>query len=277
MFVRMFPATDLFHPLARVAPQQIPAAAIGPGELPTVLVLGPRDPEFQQLLEQLAAEANLLRECEVAAGSVPLALLVLLTPRPIGFASRTAAPELQAAQRLEVCGSWCEGSRRVTTADPAAERIYWHEFPGWWRNYTGAKPPLPGFVEVAASDYHTAAAAIDTLADMGCSAFWRAPGRRGPYATPPAAGLWIGGQLNGAESRRLAAFAAPLRRRNKPLVVALDFPRVDELETAQRIGATAVVGRPWTDSALAAALGVQSLRSGSDLPVLMHDARIPAA
>lgn len=247
-----------------------------------MLVWGSWAPEFQPVLELLAAETNLHCGAAPAPGDGALDLEILLTPRPIGFASPgfdqdTSNQETQPAQRLLLLGSWCEGSRRVPSAEGLVERIYWHEFPAWWGSNTGASCPPSGWIEVAADDYQSAANAIDTLAEIGYHAFWRVPGRGGPYATPPTAGLWIGGQLDGHQSRRLAAFAAPYRRAGKPLVVALDFPRGDELETLQRIGATALVGKPWTAASLQAALLVQPNPCGSGLPYATSKALHQAA
>jgi len=68
-------------------------------------------------------------------------LVVLLEERP-GELSRAEFDQLRAAAPLarvvSVLGSWCEGEYRSGHPWPAAVRVYWHQFPGWFRHELSA-------------------------------------------------------------------------------------------------------------------------------------------
>jgi AmiR/NasT family two-component response regulator len=61
------------------------------------------------------------------------------------------------------------------------------------------------------------------------------------------AAIWDGGQLSGGELAALREFAARVHTSHAaaPVIVLLDFPRVEHLQAARDAGAAAVLGKPY--------------------------------
>ncbi|QDU91217.1 hypothetical protein Pla175_46370 [Pirellulimonas nuda] len=182
-----------------------------------------------------------------------------------------------AAETVAVLGSWCEGETRTGRPTEGVERVYWYDFPAWWRarepHAAGTIPlaarptaavPAAGHVEVAAPDRASAAAVIDTLEDAGRAAVWRRPHQAAVLATRPTAGVWVGGQLDGREAALLCDFASRFRARGLPLAVLLDFPRLDSWRAAHDMGATSTLGKPWQAEALLLALAPTAVPARAD-------------
>lgn len=184
-----------------------------------------------------------------------------------------------------VLGSWCEGELRTGDPLPYCERIFWYQFPVWWQqNLTAWKEQRPttwqqlipaifttnshssnhskaeqnGFVLVDSQDADSAATILTVCEAAGVAACWAPAAKPEILSTVPTAGIYVGGQLNNKECEDIAE----LRRRlptSAPLVALLDFPRIDRVGIAKRLGATTVLGKPWRSEQLLASLtGVQT-------------------
>ncbi|MEN1678549.1 MAG: hypothetical protein AAGJ46_03080 [Planctomycetota bacterium] len=198
---------------------------------------------------------------ELADPEFPPAAVLLCHERPtqrhgnLTTQLRTLLPE---TPMLMVGGSWSEGTRaRPSTTGGIAWRP-WHEATGWLEGITPSDDGsiAPGnrpLVVTEAADFESA----DTVA-----AALHAEGFATALSTPPCpanltrgadAAVWVGGQLDGLRANRLATFCQ--RHRRCAMVVALlDFPRPDEAWLARQLGATAVLGKPWSPRALAGIL-----------------------
>jgi hypothetical protein len=75
-----------------------------------------------------------------------------------------------------------------------------------------------------------------------------------PTVANVGAGIWVGGQLSGAEAVQLADFCEYTRAKKAPVVALLDFPRRDRVAIAKRIGVAEVLGKPWKIDDLAQTL-----------------------
>src|SRR3989304_6230263 len=193
---------DVEHPDLAEATTLVRATAnVGPG-LPEVIVLAQSRPG-----------AISLREIERLRRSAPLAGVVSLL------------------------GSWCEGETRTGRPVAGVRRLYWYEFPSWWRRQMGLRAAgrCPdwaraedfglriadfgsriGRVAVETASWDTAAALEDVLKSAGGETTWWRPGWEHAEIRGVAAGIWEGGQLNDAELERLTAFCARLAKSNAP-------------------------------------------------------------
>lgn len=171
-----------------------------------------------------------------------------------------------------VLGSCCEGEARTGTPLPHCERVFWYQFAPWWQNNVAAwrerKPTswqqflgdtrtpaakLGGLVMIDSTDADSAATLITVCETNGLGAIWAPLWRPRPVTSAPAAGLWVGGQLSDAECTRLRELKKSLPA-DAPLVVLLDFPRIDRVRIARELGATHVLGKPWRVEQLLACL-----------------------
>lgn len=199
---------------------------------------------------------------------------------------RTAAPLVRV---VVVAGTWCEGELRTGAPPAGVVRLYWYEFAAWWRAaisiyQAGGAPPwseplddvragqattpvrsrLPvadgngpaerGAVAVDAVDFAVFETLAAALAPYGWRCDWQPRHRPelndgGEYA----AAIWDGGQLSEGELASLAAFAGRVRESSPaaPVIVLLDFPRVEHLQVARDAGASAVLGKPYQVTQLA--------------------------
>lgn len=223
-----------------------------------------RDGQFTTAsLEEInsAARFDLLLACQATPGSIPHA--------PLAEASRRHP----LAGLVVLLGSWCEGEARTGRPLPEFRRLFWYQFPLWWQSTReawkrgeptdwqlppGFVPPtrqsaVRGLVTIAANDHATATTLIDGCHHLGWQALWCPRGSSWPVTSPPAAGIWVGGMLDPPEEPSLREFRAWLPP-GVPLLVLLDFPRLDRVQVATRLGATAVLGKPWRLDQLALAL-----------------------
>lgn len=196
---------------------------------------------------------------------------------------RRAAP---LAGVVGLVGSWCEGEMRTGRPWPGVPRLYWYEFPPWWQRQlrlhaagrcpdwarpAGTAPmpaPLPGatwpgpqaskclagvvVLHVGAGD--TADVLIDAFGRAGFATVWQRPGRDACQISDVAAGVWDGGQLDGHELANLSRFCEQLARDRAGVVALLDFPRRHSVDAALACGAAAVLGKPWHNDDLVAAV-----------------------
>jgi len=254
---------------------------------PTVQVLGHvAHPDFQGAMGLLRGQAEVVDASAIA----PPELIVIAQSRPgaVGIAAveqlRRRAP---LAGVVALLGSWCEGESRTGRPWPGVPRLYWYEFPAWWRRQIilreagrcpdWARPPDfglnqitirdPGFplgaairnqtngVIVLSVPYReTREALADVLQDAGYATVMPKVGWPDCEVRGAAAGIWDGGQLDEREADDLAMFCRRLSRDGAPVIALLDFPRRDRLQHAFELGAAAVLGKPWRNDALVATL-----------------------
>jgi hypothetical protein len=221
---------------------------------------------------------------------LPPELVLLAQPRPGSDDQaqfellRTRAPLTRV---VLVAGTWCEGELR--TGQPAAGvvRLYWYEFAPWWRaaraeweaDQTPAwseplddvragqqtaivklrerhdvVPTEAGVISVDAVDFAVFETLAEVLAPFGWRCEWQ-PRHRPELVQPtqPVAAIWDGGQLSDGELASLVAFAARVHDGNAaaPVIVLLDFPRIEHLQAARAAGAAAVLGKPYRIAHLA--------------------------
>jgi hypothetical protein len=244
-------------------------------------------PDFRDAIMLLRDEAQLTAR---ASGSPEL--IVVAQSRPGSFPSNQVA-ELQHSSPLvgmvALAGSWCEGETRTGKPWPGIQRLYWYEFPAWWRRQLAlraaglcpdwARPgdarmriadPLQrapsscglqiaaeqsrGLIAICAGYRETADALADVLRRTGYATAWQPPGRRVVAIRGAVAGIWEGGQLNDREADDLSSFCRRLANDAAPVIALLDFPRRHSVDRALEIGARAVLGKPWLNVDLIAAL-----------------------
>jgi hypothetical protein len=120
-----------------------------------------------------------------------------------------------------------------------------------------------GVIVLAVPWWETANALADILRRAGYAATWQRPGRPHGIDGPFAAGIWEGGQLDAREAESLSAFGNRLAVDGAPVVALLDFPRRDRCDRAMRIGAAAVLGKPWNNDDVISTLEHMIQRRGS--------------
>jgi len=259
---------------------------------PMVRLVGQGDhPDFQQAMELLRADAHLATDDEITKPE----LIVIAQSRP-GEVGQDAVQQLQRrsplAGAVALLGSWCEGESRTGRPWPGVARLYWYEFPAWWRRQlalraSGRCPDWarPGEWEIGSriADYRSIASAIrnspstsrdlpsgvivlsvptrdtrealsDILCEAGFATVWQRNGQPECDVHGAAAGIWDGGQLDEREADGLAIFCRKLSRDAAPVIALLDFPRRDRVQRARELGAAAVLGKPWRNEALLATL-----------------------
>jgi hypothetical protein len=218
-------------------------------------------------------------------------LILMAQARPDEFSSRAIEMlrrHWPLAGIVGLLGSWCEGETRTGRPWPGVERLYWYEFPAWWRRqmalvrsgrcpdwaraasggvrcteyrvlsteYEVRSRPLPssGLVVIHGTRRDTAEAIDDVLQRAGFSTVWQKPGERLPVIRGAAAGIWVGGQLSEAETDQLRAFCRQMAYDGSPVIAMLDFPRRDRVDRAIKLGSATVMGMPWSNRALIATL-----------------------
>jgi hypothetical protein len=201
---------------------------------------------------------------------------------------------------VALLGTWCEGETRTGRPWPGILRLYWYEFPAWFRRQVKLRavgrcpewsqcdfglpaaagkllsdfPPrrvnslriaggtTRGVIQLSAPSRETAEALADVLGCAGFATVWQRSGNIASLVRGAIAGIWDGGQLDEREAGDLAAFCRRLDRYHTPVIAILDFPRRDRVEQAMNCGAVAVLGKPWRMEDLLGTIE-QVLRSGA--------------
>jgi hypothetical protein len=244
---------------------------------PLVQLVGESNhPDFRDAIDLLRSESRLITGVEARPE-----LIVVAQSRPDAFV-RAYVNQLQRAAPLAgivaILGSWCEGETRTGRPWPGVERLYWYDFPAWWRRQLqlraanrcpdwarpGGQPsrrsvpghpqPQSGLVVLRTQRRDNADALADTLNEAGHPTVWQRYDRARAETRGAIAGIWDGGQLSDVETADLAEFCTQMARDGAPVVVLLDFPRRDRVDSAYEIGAAAVLGKPYLNSDLIATL-----------------------
>ncbi len=170
---------------------------------------------------------------------------------------------------LGLLGSWCEGETRSGHPWPAAVRIYWHQWnvhvqrelqrlaqgqcPSWGLPVTATEeerllqsaahipPRRRGLIAIHArlfviEDWLSAACRL-----CGYSTVWLRPAHD-THLKGAAAAIFAASDLHGEELeqlRRLTKMLSPA-----PVIVLLDFPRIEDQRRALGAGATTVLSKP---------------------------------
>jgi hypothetical protein len=230
----------------------------------------------------------------IDGGELPPEVLLLAQPRP-GVNAQEHLDRLYATAPLVrvavVAGTWCEGEMRTGRPLQGSLRLYWHELPAWWEGAqrdrsAGRAPPWslpvepwaaaawrdhPGagmdaqaaraVVAIDARDFATFETLSAALAGLGWRCIWTPRGRkladagRASDAASATAGIWDGGQLDPAECNALQRFCKQFGVQPAPVIAMVDFPRLEHLELVRTAGASAIMGKPYAITALAAELG----------------------
>jgi CheY-like chemotaxis protein len=175
-------------------------------------------------------------------------------------------------------GSWCEGETRTGRPWPGIHRVYWYEFPAWWRRQLqlraasrcpdwarpathlsrlsdpGRSRPRSGLIVLRTPQCDNADALADVLNQAGYSTAWQRYPRARTHTRGALAAIWDGGQLSDAESADLAEFCAQMSHDGAPVVAILDFPRRDCVDRAYALGAAGVLGKPYLNADLLTSL-----------------------
>lgn len=173
------------------------------------------------------------------------------------------------ARLVGLLGSCCEGEMRSGTPWPGMLRVYWHQWPGWWRRQLErlAKGECPewGYPPTFTEEDRVLASARSALPHLGGSMIGIAANSDGtvefltaacraaggeplriwpdmPMPAEPLSAVWF--DSNGDEDdfqriERLAKAIAPGR-----VVVLMDFPRPEDVERARLAGAATVLSKP---------------------------------
>ncbi|MGL4511601.1 MAG: hypothetical protein ACRCT8_00810 [Lacipirellulaceae bacterium] len=231
------------------------------------LVVGePASAEFIDGLRSVARRVRIRCVADIDAAAAcdrrDVERLVRLQPRPAADPRpmERLAELFPGVECLEAVGVWCEGEQRTGKPPKGWRRVFWHEFDVQSATSPGTAAPDPRgpfdlagrLVLIDCIDAETAEAIADTVAEHGGAATWSPCGRG--LSTGASSGAWVGSQLGGGEAVRLDRFCRRFGSGDTPVVVLLDFPRPETVRAARRIGAAAVLGRPHTGEALAAAL-----------------------
>ena len=231
-------------------------------------------------------------------------LIVLVQDRPGCIAeSEVELIRRQAPLSGIVCvlGSWCEGETRSGRPLSGVRRLDWYEFPVWWQRQLvalaagecpewarpfikdvieyadGAQKQLlsnRGLVLLETTCWETGNALGDVLQAAGFATAWSPPGRHETCVRGAVAGIWEGRQLDDSEAARLKSFSDRFEHVGAPIIALLDFPRRDRVETAREAGAVVVLGKPWLNVDLVAALTDAIER---ELPTQTHKTIVRAA
>ncbi len=247
---------------------------------PQVLAVGPwAEPEFAAACFELSGASHWRTTESLHAARKQLRqrpstdVLLLAQPR-LGYYRQSELDRLQRefplVRTVVVAGSWCEGELRTGRPLQGALRLYWYELSRWWQAAlrklnAGEAPswsqPLEGSIAgrcVSTDDLPCAAGVVvvvDTpdiavlktlesvLSAHGLSTVWHRAGDVVPASL--AGAIWDGGQLGADELRQLSQFCNAIGTKEVPIVVLLDFPRVEHLQQAREAGATMVFGKPF--------------------------------
>lgn len=245
----------------------------------SILVIGDtqRD-EFRDAVRCLEKHGP-INVCSIPAGSgppvddeAPPDLMVLLSSRPGEFSAAAVDRLMQnapLARVIAVLGSWCEGEMRSGQPWPGVARVYWHQAAarlerelaaihqgrasGWGLPITATEEErllaaADGTTKSAAGLVVIHAAAIET-AEWLCAAcrshgFEAVSIRSGivPSTLQPVAAIYDGCLADERELCVVRNLAVALE--GAPLLVLLNFPRVEDHRRMQAAGAAMVLGKP---------------------------------
>lgn len=164
--------------------------------------------------------------------------------------ARLVAP---GARIVQVLGPWCEGEERTGRVLDGIERVFWHELQAWWEQKIASPSDLKHSshryaIRVDSDDQSMREAILAALAPYGAVLSQEAP------TGCPSTGVFVGSQLDGREASRLWRFCREMRAKEARVVVLLDFPRPELVQSALEIGATEVLGKPIDAEQLHSAL-----------------------
>jgi hypothetical protein len=244
-----------------------------PCRRPRVALLGEiAHAELAEAIAQLRSTAEVLPEDQVADAE----LIVLAQSRPGVIAARDVdgmRRDNPLASFVALLGTWCEGELRTGRPLADVRRIYWYDFPQWWlrqlamwnagrcpdwarpEEVAAAVTPIRavGMVAIKTTCWDTAETLAGVLRDAGylpCLLRHDEP----PPPREFVAGIWEGRQLDEREAKQLAHYCEQLGSTGAAVVALLDFPRFDRCERARECGAAVVLGKPWQNADLLAAL-----------------------
>ena len=246
----------------------------------SILVVGPtqRD-EFREAAAMLRGLGRVVEAGDVATAAVAITdeqiapdIIVVAQSYPGQFSPeaidglRRLAP---VARLLGLLGSWCEGEMRTGDPWPAAIRVYWHQWlprvdhelrtlrsgdcPGWGLPLTAGEDERLLAVDHPPPSGHRGPVAIctwryemhDWLAEAcrraGHSTLWLRPGEP-IHVDGAAAAIFDAGECEPPEVWQLQHLVTGLA--NVPVLVLLDFPRIEDLRRARAAGAAAVLSKP---------------------------------
>ena len=245
---------------------------------PNVRVIGQIDhPDFREAFDLISANALI----NIPEHNSP-ELVIVAQARPYTI----LASIIKSLQRrwplspvVALLGSWCEGETRTGRPWPGVERLYWYDFPAWWRrqlalraagrcpdwarpidlgsrnqNYESSSRLRNGAVLIRSACRESASALSDVLRRAGYSTVWQPPRRSAVVVSGMVAAIWEGGQWSENEIDDLALFCHAVAREDAPVVALLDFPRRDHVERVHHLGAAAVLGKPWNNWQLVATI-----------------------
>lgn len=265
--------------LRRTKPQRIATvvSADARSQPPIVRLVGDTDhPDFRDAIALLRGTTRLS-----AGDKMPPELIVVCQCRPDVISNRELtllSRDAPLAGIVALLGSWCEGETRTGRPWPGAHRLYWCEFPAWWRRQLQlraafrcpdwARPasflpqrsdpehprPRSGVIVLHTPRRDNADTLADCLQHEGYSTIWQPPCHPRPLIRGIAAGIWDGAQLNEPEAEDLASFCTHMARRGASVIALLDFPRRDSVDRAIETGAKIVLGKPWLNSDLISTL-----------------------
>lgn len=245
---------------------------------------------LRDVTASIAEDASDGAAATIPSVPLPPELVLLAQSRP-GISDQAQLETLRSLAPLTrvvvIAGTWCEGELRTGQPSTGVVRLYWYEFAPWWRaavaeweaNQTPAwseplddvragqqtavtklrerddvVPTEAGVIAVDAVDFAVFETLAEVLAPFGRRCEWQ-PRHRPELAQPtqPVAAIWDGGELSDGELTSLHEFARRVHASNAaaPVIVLLDFPRVEHLETARAAGAAGVLGKPYRIAHLA--------------------------
>jgi CheY-like chemotaxis protein len=250
---------------------------------PVLLIGDAQQAEMHLAVEALASASESCQAADIDAAVEHIrqhecwpALVVLAQTWPGQFTLRDVERLRHAvplARIVGLLGAWCEGETRTGEPWPGVTRYYWHQWmarfarelreavsghlPAWalsptiseeerWLSLSSGQVQQKGIVAIRATEPEVAgwlAAAcrregFDTIGVSG-----QAPERlEGCLAV-----LWDGPLETERDEAELAGWARAIAP--APVMALLDFPRLDDRETALRAGAAAVCSKPlpWVD------------------------------
>src|SRR5262245_28822602 len=99
---------------------------------PTVQLIGDvAHADFRDAVELLHRDAEL-----VSGDGVPPEVVIVSQSRPDAVCRQPTVQFRRAmplAGIVTLLGSWCEGEARTGRPWPSVHRLYWYDFPAWWR------------------------------------------------------------------------------------------------------------------------------------------------
>jgi hypothetical protein len=247
-------------------------------------------PDFEEAIGLLRSQAQVIVFERGTLADNP-ELIVVAQSRP-GVHSALQVETLRRAAPLAgivgLLGSWCEGETRTGRPWPGVQRLYWYEFPGWWRRqfalHAAGRCPdwaRPDAASLASRNFNafvgartrgeliviqsnvreTASALADVFGRAGFATACQRSGKATMSIRGATAGIWDGGQLHDREASELSSFCGRLNVDRAPVIAILDFPRRDAVERAMQCGAEVVIGKPWINRELVEAVATLARRA----------------